>query len=152
MDNSNQPLNESAQKNINKASWPLIVFIILVVIAIGVAWQFTGSKPAPIIVEKPTPVIVTEPLPEKVVVIPEPIIVEPELEIVAEACNVNQQPYQYILLKKEKSLDVQSKNFELNPGFDNRNHLEIAVEAYSWLKKDISSVHQNISYKEDQQN
>jgi len=78
--------------------------------------------------------------------------IEPELEIVAEACNVNRQPYQYILLKKEKSLDIQSKNFELNPGFDNRDHLEIAVEAYSWLKKDISSVHQNISYKEDQLN
>jgi len=84
MDNSNQPLDESPQENLSKASWPLIVFIILVIIVIGVAWQFTGNKPAPVVIENPTPVSVIEPEPEKVAVISEPVIDVPEVEIVEE--------------------------------------------------------------------
>jgi len=84
MDNSNQPLDVSAKANTSKVSWPLITFIFLVVIAIGVAWQFTGSKPVPVVVENPPPAPVIEP--EPVVVIPEPIeeIEVPEVEIVEE--------------------------------------------------------------------
>lgn len=86
MDNSNQPLNKSTQENASKASWPLIVFIILVVIAVGVAWQFTGSKPTeePVVIEKSIPAPVIEPEPEKLVATSEPTIEEPEIEIVEE--------------------------------------------------------------------
>jgi hypothetical protein len=84
MDNSNHSLEVSAQENSSKTSWPLIVFIILVVIAIGFAWQYTGSKPAEVVVEKPVPTPIKKPEPEKVVEIQEPVIEEPELEIVEE--------------------------------------------------------------------
>jgi len=86
MDNSNQPLDEYTQKNVSKTSWALIAVIIILVIAIGIAWQFTGSKPAPVVVENSTPAPVIVPEPEKVVVTPEPIeeIEEPEVEIVEE--------------------------------------------------------------------
>ena len=84
MDNSNQPLDESAQENLTKASWPLIAFILLVVIAIAVAWQFTGNKPTPAVIENTTPAPVIEPEPEEVVVISEPVVEEPEVEVVEE--------------------------------------------------------------------
>ncbi len=84
MDNSNQPLNESAEEKVNKTSWSLIAFIILVVIAIGVAWQFTGNQPAPVVIKKPMPTLVIEPEPEKEIVISEPIIEEPKVEIIKE--------------------------------------------------------------------
>jgi hypothetical protein len=86
MDNSNQPFDESAQKNISKASWPLIAIIILLVIAIGFAWQFTGSKPAPEVADKTTPTARIDPEPEKVIVVVEPVedIEEPEVEEVVE--------------------------------------------------------------------
>jgi hypothetical protein len=77
MDNSNQPLNESAQGNLSKLSWPLIALIVLVVLAIGVAWQFTGSKPEPEIIKTQLPSLpaITEPeeIAEEIVVI-EPVI------------------------------------------------------------------------------
>lgn len=72
--------------------------------------------------------------------------IEPELEIAAEICNVNQQPYQYILLKKERSLQIETKSFVLSGSLDNRAQLEIAVDAYKWLTESISSVHKDISY------
>ncbi len=84
MDNSNQSLDESSQQNLKKASWPLIAFIILVVIVIGVAWQFTGNKPVPVVIESPTPAPIIKPEPEEVVVITEPVIEEPEVETVEE--------------------------------------------------------------------
>lgn len=90
MDNSNQPFAENAQDIKNKASWPLIAFIILVIIAVGVAWQFTGSKPEPVIVEETTPISVIDPEPETVIALPEPIeeveepVAEREVEIIEE--------------------------------------------------------------------
>jgi len=84
MDNSNQLLEESVQTNSSKASWPLIAFIIFVVIAIGFAWQYTENKPEPVIVDKPTlttlPII--DPKIEKETIVSEPFIEEPELVIV----------------------------------------------------------------------
>lgn len=91
MDNSNQLLEESAQVNANKASWPLIAFIILVVVAIGVAWQFTGSKPEPII-DKPVIAPVIEAELEKEVVVIEPVIEEPEVSIVEEVVETVENP------------------------------------------------------------
>ena len=44
MDNLNQPLNESAQVNPKRPTWPLIAVIIILVILIGIAWQFTGQQ------------------------------------------------------------------------------------------------------------
>lgn len=84
MNNSNQPLDESPQENVNKASWPLIAFIIIVVIAILVAWQFTGNKPEPVLIDNPTatPAPVIAPEPEKAVIIAEPVIEAPEVEVV----------------------------------------------------------------------
>lgn len=84
MDNSNQPLEESAQANSSKASWPLIAFIILVIIAIGVAWQYTGSKPVAVVVEKPIPEPVILPESEKVLEIQEPVTEELEVEVAEE--------------------------------------------------------------------
>ena len=80
MDNSNQPLAENTKSNPNKASWPLIGSIVVVIVVIGVAWQFTGSKPAPVVVEKPIPAPIVKPELEKVVEIPEPVIEEPIME------------------------------------------------------------------------
>lgn len=82
MDNLNQSLEKSNQVNQNKASWPLITFIILVIIAIGIAWQFTGDKTEPVVVEKPVPVV--EEIPEKVEELPEPIIEIPEVAVIEE--------------------------------------------------------------------
>jgi len=84
MENSNQPIDESSQENSSKASWPLIVFIVLVVIAIGVAWQFTGSKPAPVVIESPIPESKVIPEPVKEEIIPEDVIDEPVVEIIEE--------------------------------------------------------------------
>ena len=84
MDNSNQLLEESVQVNSSKASWPLISFIILVVIAIGIAWQFTGTKPEPIAAEKTISVPVTlpviKPKIEEKVTIAESTVVESSVE------------------------------------------------------------------------
>ncbi|NQY86593.1 MAG: DUF3014 domain-containing protein [Colwellia sp.] len=79
MDNLNQSLEKRAQANQNKASWPLIVFIILVIIAIGIAWQFTGDKSEPVVIVEP--VLIVEEIPEKVVELPELIIEIPEVVV-----------------------------------------------------------------------
>ncbi|WP_114325198.1 DUF3014 domain-containing protein [Candidatus Colwellia aromaticivorans] len=79
MDNLNQSLEKSDQASQNKASWPLIVFIILVIIAIGVAWQFTGDKSEPVVIDEP--VIIVEKIPEPVEELPEPIIEIPEVVV-----------------------------------------------------------------------
>jgi len=91
MDNSNQPLEDNSQSNHNKASWPLVAFIVLAVIAIGVAWQYTGSNPEPI-VEKPIPVPVIEPEPIKEIEVPEPIIDVPEVVIIEEVIEPVENP------------------------------------------------------------
>ena len=84
MDNSTQPLGESSQGNTKTIPWFLIIFIVLVVIAIGFAWQFTGNKPTPVISEKTAPVVIVEPEPE-VTAISEPILEEePEVDLVEE--------------------------------------------------------------------
>ncbi len=82
MDNSNatQQHEQAAQAPQNSAPWPLIAFIILIIIGIGIAWQFTGSKEEPVKVEKPVPIV--EPVAEEVEIIPEPIIEEPIEEVV----------------------------------------------------------------------
>ncbi len=82
MDNLNQSLERNAQANQNKASWPLIAFVILMIIAIGIAWQFTGDKSEPIVIDEP--VLIVEELPEKVEELPEPVIEIPEVVIVEE--------------------------------------------------------------------
>lgn len=93
MDNLNQSLDEAPQAKQNKPLWPLIVIIILLVIAIGVAWQFTGSKPAAtVIVEEPAPVPVSAPEPEKEVITPELVIEEPVVEVVEEIPLVVEDP------------------------------------------------------------
>lgn len=93
MDNLNQPLESSEQVNQNTAPWSLIIFIILVVIAIGFAWQFTGDKHEPIVIEEPIPLIketpiavevTPEPIPEVISEKPEPTVVEDVIEPVKE--------------------------------------------------------------------
>jgi len=82
MDNLNQSLEKRDQINQNKVSWSLIAFIILVIIAIGVAWQFTGDKTEPVVIGEP--VLIVEEIPEIVEVLPEPIIDTPEVVAVVE--------------------------------------------------------------------
>jgi hypothetical protein len=75
MENLNQAMNKNDQNNRNKASWPLIVIIILVIIAIGIAWQFTGHQSEPVVINEPK--ITVEELPEvtnTVEILPEPIV------------------------------------------------------------------------------
>jgi hypothetical protein len=90
MNNLNQPLDEPPQNNVKKTSWPLIIFLILVVVAIGFAWQFTGDKTESVIVEEPQPTVIIEPEPEpeaepeKVVVIPVPEVTAPIVDIIEE--------------------------------------------------------------------
>jgi hypothetical protein len=84
MDNLNQSLEKSEQASQNKAPWPLIAFIIVVIIAIGVAWQLTGDKSEPVIIDKPVLIVeevpkVVEALPALIVEIPDVAIVEKEI-------------------------------------------------------------------------
>ena len=85
MDNLNQSLNNNDQANENKVSWSLVAFIILVIIAIGVAWQFTGDKSEPIVIEEPVQIeeIVEDP-PEIIEKSPEPIQEVPEVVVIEE--------------------------------------------------------------------
>lgn len=80
MDNSNQPVDNREQKQPSKASWPLKAFIVLVFIAILVAWQYTGNKPAPVVIESPAPALEVEPEPQKEAAIAEPVITTPIVE------------------------------------------------------------------------
>jgi hypothetical protein len=84
MNNSNQPVDENSESITKKTSWPLIIVVILVVIAIGIGWQFTGNQPDPVVVEKIVPAPVIAPEPEEPVVIPAPIIEEPVVDIIKE--------------------------------------------------------------------
>jgi hypothetical protein len=88
MDNLNQATDESSQQSLKKTSWPLIVFLIIVLIAIVFAWQFTGNKnsPTPIIVEQPEPkpIPVIEPEIEKDNISPESVVEKPEIDIIEE--------------------------------------------------------------------
>jgi len=92
MDNLNQALEKSEQAGQGKAPWGLIGFIILVVIAIGVAWQFTGDKSVPVVINEPE-IVVTEtpekpePLPEPIVEVPEVVVEEKVVEIIEEVKN-----------------------------------------------------------------
>lgn len=79
MDNLNQSLEKSDQASQNKASWPLIAFIIVVIIAIGVAWQFTGDKSELVVIDEP--VLIVEEVAEIVEELPEPIIEMPEIVV-----------------------------------------------------------------------
>ena len=82
MNNLNQSSVTEVQPDENKVSWSLVAFIILMVIAIGVAWQFTGDKSEPVVLDEP--VIPVENKPEESVKIPEPIIEKPEVVVAAE--------------------------------------------------------------------
>ncbi|MDP7593906.1 MAG: DUF3014 domain-containing protein [Litorilituus sp.] len=87
MDNLNatkQPISD-IQEQQKTAPWSLIIFIILAIVGIGLAWQFTGSKEE-IIAETEQSVVsapVVKPVEEIVIaeVEPEPIIEEPLVEI-----------------------------------------------------------------------
>lgn len=98
MDNLNQSLGNNDQVNQNKAPWLLIVFITLVVVAIVVAWQFTGDKSEPAeVVEEPV-VTVEEVIETEAVVVelPEPVIETPEAveisEVIEEEVEVVKNP------------------------------------------------------------
>ncbi|MFT7005765.1 MAG: hypothetical protein ACJAXJ_000264 [Colwellia sp.] len=80
MDNLNQSLEKSDQASQNKASWPLIAFIIVAIIAIGVAWQLTGDKSEPVIIDKP--VLIVEEVPKIVEILPEPVVEIAEVVVV----------------------------------------------------------------------
>lgn len=84
MDNSSQSLDESTSKNTRKASWPLIIIIIVLLIAIGIAWQFTGNKPEPVVSVPQLPVIEEVVEEQQAPIIVEPVIEQPEIEIVEE--------------------------------------------------------------------
>jgi hypothetical protein len=85
MDNLNQSLNNNDQANENKVSWSLVAFIILVIIAIGVAWQFTGDKSEPIVIEEPVQIEeIVEAPPEIIEKSPEPIQEVPEVVVIEE--------------------------------------------------------------------
>jgi hypothetical protein len=79
MDNLNQSLEKSDQASQNKAPWPLIAFIIVVIIAIGVAWQFTGDKSEPVAINQP--VLIVEEVPKIVEKLPAPIVETPEVVV-----------------------------------------------------------------------
>jgi len=102
MDNLNatSQAEQSSQATQKSAPWPLIAVIILIIIGIAFAWQFTGTieepeviaAPTPIIepvVEEVTPVIETlEPEPEPIVeeiIEPEPVVVENPLPLLDES-------------------------------------------------------------------
>ncbi len=70
MNNSNatQQHEQTEQMTKKSAPWSLIAFIIVIIVAIGFAWQFTGS------IEEPTPIV--EPVVEKVEIAPEPVFEE----------------------------------------------------------------------------
>lgn len=76
MNNLNQSLEKSNQSSQNKASWPLIAFIMLVIIAIVIAWQFTGNKAELVVVDEP--MLIVEENPEKMEELPE-LIIEPAI-------------------------------------------------------------------------
>tara|TARA_R110001583_G_scaffold71924_8_gene202007 strand:- start:10236 stop:11174 length:939 start_codon:yes stop_codon:yes gene_type:complete len=82
MDNLNQSLEKSDQASQNKASWPLIAFIIVAIIAIGVAWQFTGEKSEAVVIDKT--VLIVEEVPKIVEILPEPVVEIAEVVVVEE--------------------------------------------------------------------
>jgi len=80
MDNLNvtSQTEQSSQGSQKSAPWPLIAIIILIIIGIAFAWQFTGTIEEPEVVTVPTPII--EPVVEEITEViepPEPIV-EPE--------------------------------------------------------------------------
>ena len=78
MDNSNQPLNDNHSTSVGKVPWPLIIFIILALITIAIAWQFTGNKAAPEVVQ--APIVEPQTVPEPVAEIVEPELIETPVE------------------------------------------------------------------------
>jgi len=119
MNNSNQLLEESVQVNSSKASWPLISFIILVVIAIGIAWQFTGTKPEPIAAEKTISVPVTSP------------VMKPKIEekvTVAESAIVESSA-------EKPELAIKEDKFE-----STKNSLPSLNESDAWLKLKLPEI------------
>ena len=92
MDNLNQPLEENGQVNSSKVSWPLIAVIVVAVIAIVVAWQYTGSNAEPVVVDKPTPEPVIKIEPEKVIEVEQPLTEMVAQEIVEEIVVPEENP------------------------------------------------------------
>ncbi len=79
MDNLNQSLEKSNQASESKASWPLIAFIIVVMIAIGIGWQFTGDKSEPVVIDES--VLIVEEVPKTVETSPTPIVEIPTVVV-----------------------------------------------------------------------
>ena len=79
MDNLNQSLEKSNQASESKALWPLIAFIIVVMIAIGIVWQFTGDKSEPVVIDES--VLIVEEVPKTVETLPTPIVEIPAVVV-----------------------------------------------------------------------
>ncbi|MCI2285018.1 DUF3014 domain-containing protein [Colwellia sp. MSW7] len=95
MDNLNQPLNDNTNGKGNRATWPLIIVIILLVVAIVVAWQFTGDKAKPVVIEPSVPIAIIEPeLTKQIdIPVPEPEVEETEVvETISEVLEPEQEP------------------------------------------------------------
>ena len=91
MDNSNQPVEDNSQEQAKSFPWILIVIIILLLIAIGFAWQYTGAKPDPVIVDKPLPELI-EPEPIVEETHREPELPLPEVKVIEEDITPKQPP------------------------------------------------------------
>jgi len=74
MDNSNQALEQKEPATQSRVSWFLISFILLAVIAITIAWRYTGNIPVEV---QETPPLTISPVTEYVEIeVPDVIIVE----------------------------------------------------------------------------
>ena len=86
MDNSNSQIEQKAPASQTRLSWPLITFILLVVIVIGIAWQYTGSKPVEVQPEPPAMILLEPEVIEEItvteVVIPDVVIIEEIIEVI----------------------------------------------------------------------
>lgn len=116
MDNSNQSPEENSQGTAKKLPWSIIIFIILIAVAIGIAWQYTGNKPEPVVTID-TPIAVVEP-------------VEPELEQVApELSSEIKEPIAEVV---EESVPAEP----LLPALDDSDDwLKIKLPEITWRKE-----------------
>lgn len=85
MDNSNQPIEQNQQVTQTSVPWSLVFFIVLVIVTIGIAWQYTGNKPVEI-QDKPPETILPEPeVIEKIAVVEieiPAVVIEETVEVV----------------------------------------------------------------------
>jgi len=85
MNNSSQSLDQKEQVEQVGISWPLITFIILTVIAIAIAWRYTGNIPVEV---QEIPTLTLSPVTKDVAIVeievPDVIIEEVPVEIIEE--------------------------------------------------------------------